>query len=208
MYKFTQVEDQTKFCLPLNRDTERLYYNTHLVLDANVLTEPRVWEISKINRTNSKGVVVYTCKQDLANQHTLKADYDENGNVIAWWADWNKHEIKPTPAFVPEDTPPSSITSRITCSGKPLFKIGGSAKTFTVTFYDDENQEIADHDVGSWSWSIDGVSVPNTLIEYVLNGNKIKIKFLGDDSYIGKILTITNTSGDVISSIDVEITAL
>jgi len=139
MYKFTQPEDQTQFCLPLNRDTEHLYYNTYLVIDANVLTEPRVWEVSKINRSNSKGIAIFTCAQDMANQHTLKADYDEDGNVIAWWADWKEHEVEPTPAVHISENIPSLITSRITVSGKPQFKIGGSAKTFTVTYYDNEN---------------------------------------------------------------------
>ena len=99
MYKFQQPEDQIKFCLPLNRDTESLYYNTYLVIDANVLTEPRVFQISKINRSNSKGIAVFTCTQELANQHTLKADYDEDGNVVAWWADWNDGQIAPVPAI-------------------------------------------------------------------------------------------------------------
>ena len=207
-YKFQQPEDQTQFCLPLNRDTEHLYYNTFLVIDAAVVTEPRVWQISKINRSNSKGIAIFTCAQDIANQHTLKADYDDDGNVIAWWADWKQSEVEPTPSVPIDDVPPSSITSKITCSGKPQFKIGGSAKTFTVTFYDDESQVITDHDVGSWALSIDGTAVPNELFEITLDGYKVKLKFLGDDSYIGKILTVTNTSGDVVSSLDVEIIAL
>ena len=180
-----------------------------MIIDSSLYNEdaePRAWLISKVNRVSPDGIVRVTLTQDVFDQHTDYIERDEDGIVIGKWANYFKSNIEPT--FVPDDIPSSSITSRITCSGKPLFKIGGSAKTFTVTFYDDENQEIADHDVGSWSWSIDGVSVPNTLVEYVLDNNKIKIKFLGDDSYIGKILTITNTSGDVMSSIDVEITAL
>lgn len=208
MYKFQQPEDQTKFALPLNRDTEYLYYNTYLVIDANVLTEPRVWQISKINRSNSKGIAIYTCAQDLANQHTLKADYDADGNVIAWWADWKQSEVEPTPAIPTDDTPPSSITSKITCSGKPQFKIGGSAKTFTVTYYDYDDQEIPDYPIGNWTFTIDGETVPNNLLTLTAENNKIKVKFLGDDSYIGKIFTVINTSGDVISSLNIEIIAL
>lgn len=206
-YKFQQPEDQTQFCLPLNRDTEHLYYNTYLVIDANVLTEPRVWQISKINRSNSKGIAIFTCAQDIANQHTLKADYDEEGNVVAWWADWKESNVEPTP--VAKDEPlSSSITSKITCSGKPQFKIGGSAKTFTVTYYDYDDQEIPDYAIGDWTFTIDGETVPNNLLTLTAENNKIKVKFLGDDSYIGKIFTITNTSGDVISSLNIEIIAL
>ena len=217
MYKFQQPEDQTQFCLPLNRDTEHLYYNCYLVIDAHVLTEPRVFQISKINRSNSKGIAIFTCAQDIANQHTLKADYDEYGNVTAWWADWNEHELEPVQAIPDQTSQDSSLssttTSTITCSGKPQFKVGGSAKTFTVTFYDENSSPIPDHAVGTWEFIIDGSPVDQELLTLTLESNKVKVKFLGDDSYIGKILTITNTSSDeyfhpIISELQVEIIPL
>lgn len=179
-----------------------------MIIDSSLYNEDaetRAWLISKVNRISPDGIVRVTLTQDIFNQHTDYVERDENGIVVGKWADYYQSPVEPT--FIPDDVP-SSITSRITCSGKPLFKIGGSAKTFTVTFYNLENQEITDHDVGSWSWSIDGIGIPNTLVEYALDGNKLKLKFLGDDSYIGKILTITNTSEDITSSLDVEITAL
>lgn len=209
MYKFQQPEDQTQFCLPLNRDTEHLYYNTYLVIDANILTEPRVWQISKINRSNSKGIAIFTCAQDLANQHTLKADYDEDGNVVAWWADWKQSKVEPVPAVQDDETTIfSSTTSKITCSGRPQIKIGGSAKTFTVRYYDYNDEEISDHVTGSWEFFIDGESLPNNLMNLSYQDNKVKVKFLGDDSYIGKILTIKNTSEDAVSELQIEIIAL
>ena len=215
-YRIQQPEDQTQFCLPLNRDTEHLYYNTYLVVDANVLTEPRVFQISKINRSNSKGIAVFTCAQDIANQHSLKADYDSDGNVIAWWADWYQGNIEPKPAITDDDLDDSSYTplpsptiiSRITCSGKPQFKIGGSAKTFTVTYYDENNEVIQDHDPGIWRFFIDHQRVPQELLTLSEDGVKIKVKFLGDDSYIGKILTVTNAQADATASMQVEIIAL
>ena len=207
-YKFQQPEDQTKFALPLNRDTEHLYYNTYLVIDANVLTEPRVWQISKVNRSNSKGIAIYTCTQELANQHTLKADYDNDGNVVAWWADWNDGQIAPVPA-VPINDESTTIIGKISCSGKQQIKIGGSAKTFTLTYYDEEGN-ISDYTPGYWALWIDNVRVPNAIVEYIEmdDSHKLKFKFLGDDSYIGKILKIKNTSGEVTAELDVEIIAL
>lgn len=208
-FKFQQPEDQTKFALPLNRDTEHLYYNTYLVIDAAVKTEPRVWQISKINRSNSKGIAVFTCTQELANQHTLKADYDEDGNVTAWWADWNDTEVPPFPAISDDASTPSSIKSVITCSGKSIIKIGGSAKTFTLTYYDEEGN-VSDYTPGYWALWIDNKRVSNSIVEYIETDDphKLKIKFLGDDSYIGKILKIRNTSDDVVAELDVEIIAL
>lgn len=207
MYKFQQPEDQTKFCLPLNRDTEYLYYNTYLVIDANVLTEPRVFQISKINRSNSKGIAIYTCTQELANQHTLKADYDNNGNVVAWWADWKEGQVAPVPAVPIRDELPT-ITGKITCSGKQQIKIGGSAKTFTVTYYDEEGNELDNFGPGIWEFFVGTKSVPSSDIDIVQNGNQIKVKFIGDDSYIGKILLIRNTASTYVSEYQIEIAAL
>lgn len=184
-----------------------------MIIDSNLYNpdaEPRAWLISKINRISPDGIARVTLAQDVFDQHNDYIERDSDGNVIGMWANYFNSNIEPT--FVPEDTPSSStvptITSRITCSGKPQYKIGGSAKTFTVAYFDHENQEMTDHPVGSWAWSIDGENILNTLIDYTQDGNKIKIKFLGDDSYIGKILTISNTSEDATASIDVEIIAL
>ena len=130
--------------------------------------------------------------------------------MIAWWVDWKASELEPIPAVtVDDDTPQSSITSRITVSGKPQFRIGGSAKTFTVRYYNKDDKEIGDYPIGEWSFAIDGDLVPAELLETLIDGNKVKVRFLGDDSYIGKILTVINTANDdVISSIDIEIIAL
>ena len=204
MYRVTQPEDQTKFALPLNRDTEHLYYNTFLVIDAHVLTEPRVWKISKINRANVKGVVVFTCAQDLANQHTLKADYDDDGNVVAWWADWNEGEIEPTQG-IPNEEPeviPTTVAT-ISCSGKQQIKIGGSAKTLTVLFTDE-----VEHQPGEWTFSIDDEDA-SALVEVTLvEEGKIKIKFIGNDDYIGKVLTATYTSSEAFATLNIEILPL
>ena len=207
MYRFTQPEDQAKFALPLNRDTEHLYYNTRLIYDTNVLTEPRAWNISKINRTTSKGIVVFTMAQDQFNSHTDKAQYDENGNVVAWWADWDKSNIEPSEGIVNDqstDTP--TLSSSITCSGKPQIKIGGSAKTLTVTFYDDG--VATDYQSGEWSYSVDDADATGLLEITDVGDGKVRVKFTGDSTYINKILKVTFTSGEISSSLDLEILPL
>lgn len=209
-YKLTSVEDQQKMALPLSSITETLTYNHRLIVDSNLYNEdsqPRAWLISKTKRISPNGIVVVTMTQDVFDQHNDYIEKDDNGNIIGKWANYYSSNVEPTP--VAEDEPlPSSITSKITCSGKPQFKIGGSAKTFTVTYYDYDDQEIPDYAIGNWTFTIDGETVPNNLLTLTAENNKIKVKFLGDDSYIGKIFTITNTSGDVISSLNIEIIAL
>lgn len=132
--------------------------------------------------------------------------------MVAWWADWKESEVEPVPGIpVPDEDQPTSsstVTSTITCSGKPQFKIGGSAKTFTVTYYNEDNEVVEDYPVGDWTFFIDGDPVDTELLTLIPDGNKVKVKFLGDDSYIGKILTVTNTSKDAVASLQIEIIAL
>lgn len=124
------------------------------------------------------------------------------------WGNYYKSNIEPTLVPTDDDILPSSITSKITCTGKSQFKIGGSAKTFTVTYYDKNSEVIEDHAVGEWTFTIDDTPVNEELLTLTPDGNKLKVKFLGDDSYIGKILTITNTSEDAVANLQVEIIAL
>lgn len=197
--------------MPLSSITETLFYNCRLLVDSHLYnkdSEPRAWLISKVKRISPNGIAVFTMAQDIFNQHTDYIEKNEDGEIIGMWASYWNSNIEPVP--IQEDTPQSSITSRITVSGKPQFKIGGSAKTFTVTYYDNENQEMTGHQPGSWALSIDGTQVPNNLVELTSSddGVKLKVKFLGDDTYIGKILTVTNTSDDATAEIQMEIIAL
>lgn len=205
-YKIQSVEDQQKFAAPMTKDTETLFYNIRMLIDTKV-DMPRAWLISKVNRISPNGVCRITLAQDIFDQHNDYIEKDEDGNIIGMWANYYKSNIQPIP--IEEDNPTPSVTAKISCSGKPQFKIGGSSKTFTISYYDG-NQEVQDHQIGTWSFSIDGESVPNELLTIVNTdeANKIKVKFLGDDAYIGKILTITNTHEDATASMQVEIIAL
>ena len=209
-YKIQTVEDQQKFAVPMTRDTETLFYNVRMLIDSNVETEMRAWLISKVNRISPNGICRVTLTQDIFDQHKDYIERDESGNIVGKWADYFSSNVEPTPITPDEDQSISSstVTSKITCSGKPQFKIGGSAKTFTVTYYNEDNEVVEDYPVGNWTFSVDGVPVDEELLTLTLDGNKVKVKFLGNDSYIGKILTVTNTSGDAIASLQIEIIAL
>lgn len=194
----------------MTRDTETLMYNIRMIIDSNVETEMRAWLVSKVNRISPNGICRITLAQDIFDQHKDYIERDESGNIIGKWADYFSSNVEPTPITPDEDQPISSSTvvSTITCSGKPQFKIGGSAKTFTVTYYNEDNEVIEDYPVGDWTFSVDGVLVDEELLTLTPEGNKVKVKFLGDDSYIGKILTVTNTSEDAVVSLQIEIIAL
>ena len=211
---FTSVQDQQKIALPLSSITETLTYNHRLLIDSYLYegaSNPNAWLISKTKRISPNGIIVVTTTQDLFNQHTDYIEKNEEGKIIGMWADYYVSEVEPTAAIqAVELLPPSSITSVITCTGRPQFKVGGSAKTFTVSYYNEENEQVQDHPPGEWSFSIDDTPLDTELLTLTpsADGVKIKVKFLGDDSYIGKILTITNTAEDVAASLRVEIIAL
>lgn len=167
-------------------------------------SESRAWLISKVNRISPNGTVRVTLTQDSYDQHKDYIEYNHEGKIIGAWADWFSSNIQPTPVDI--DTP-STIISSITCSGKQQLKVGGSAKTLTVVFYD-ENGEPTDYQSGEWVFAIDDANASDLLTITTVADGKIKVKFNGDDSYINKILKVTFTSGEISSSLDLEILPL
>lgn len=201
-YKIQTVEDQQKFAVPMTRDTETLFYNHRMIIDAKVESEPRAWVISKVNRISPNGICRVTLAQDVFDQHNDYIEKDDAGNIVGMWANYYNQNINPI-YITPDDY---DVVSRIVCSGRPQFKIGGSPKTFTA-IYEDRDGNPVDM-TGAWSFVIDEEPVPSHLLILSEDGAKIKVNFLGDDSYIGKILTVRNVNGDLTASLDVEIVAL
>ena len=198
---------QQKFAVPLNRDTEKIFYNLRMLIDAHVLTEPRAWQISKVNRVSPYGILCATLAQDEFDQHKDYIETDEHGNVIGMWADYYDSVIPPVDYNEPE--PVTDLNVKITYAGaKPEIKIGGSYKTLYAKLYNGET-EIPIEAPGTWSYKV-GNEIVDSLIDSIDDGSgTIKIKFNGDLSYIGKILLVTYTSyNDVVGTIEVEIKRL
>ena len=156
---------------------------------------------------NPSGVIHYTCVQDLYNPHTDVIEYDEDGNWIAAWADLKKEgniqQDKPVDPAVVDDY------AVITYFGaKPQLKVNGSYKTLTITYYN-SGELINNQTPGEWSFWIDDVDVSELIqILSTSDENKIKIKFLGDEEYLDKILVIRNTRDSVVAEINFEIISL
>jgi len=193
----TSVEDQQQFLLPLNRDTEKIYYNHRFIIDTKVLVNHRTWQITKVNRISPNGLIRFTLAQDLFNSETDYIETDENGNVIGMYADYWKKGVEPTTQ--PDE--PVSIYSKVTYSGKdPVIKISGNYKKFTVKFYDEIGQIAHKH--GFWKYEIDGENVGELIQtdDTNIDENQIKIKFIGSDDYIDKDLVVTYVSDSGITS--------
>lgn len=206
-YKVTSVEDQQKFAVPLNRDTENIFYNQRMIIDSGVLSEPRAWKVSKVNRISPNGIARITLAQDKFDQHKDYIELDDNNNVIGMWADYYNDKILPEDYAEPEEK--VNINVQITYAGtKPEIKIGGSYKTFTAKIFDGD-VEIPIMNPGTWEYFVDGNDV-SSMIDNIDDGTgKNKVKFIGDLSFIGKILTIKYTSYDGYdNTIDMEIKRL
>lgn len=148
--------------------------------------------------------------QDLFNQETDVPFYKENGDVDFWVADWNQSKVSPENLIQDDESLFVSIKPKITASGDSQnIKIGGS-KTFTVTFYEDD--QPVDFIPGTWSFFIDNEDATGVISTTFPAENKARAKFTGGDDYIGKILTVKYTapiSGEeVTASLDIGIIAL
>lgn len=168
-----------------------------MIIDNNVKTEPRTWEVTKVNRLSSFGLSVVTLAQHKFDEHTDYIELDKDGNVIGMWADYYSSNITPT-----DFEPNKETTATIKYSGlQPQIKIGGSYKKFTIVFDDEETHE------GTWSFKIDSHDA-SELVKTILDDNTIKVKFIGDEEYLNQILTISYTTEGSTYSVDVEILSL
>lgn len=193
-------EDQYKFCVPINRDTEQIYQNQRIIIDNKVLSEPRTWQISKINRVSPNGIVRLTVAQDRFDPNKDYIEFDDNGNIIGQWADYFSEPLTP----VDPDTP-DIYDAEISYSGnKPELKVKGRYKKFNVIFKDGIFRS------GVWKCFMDGVEFTEvTYNTKDMQPNEVGIRFDGDNKYINSILTIryiTDDGNEI--SLDVKIVSL
>lgn len=172
--------------------------------------EPRSWIITKINRLQSNGMLLATLAQDEFNEHTDYIEYEnpsDPSSIIGMWANYYS-DSQSTPQDPTE--PDEPIYSKITFTGpSPALKVGGSYKKYTVNFFNGD--EPVPYKLGHWSFTLDGTDI-SSLLSYseAVEENQVKVKFTGDDTYIGKtiICSFTTTSGSITSSIEVPIMGL
>lgn len=203
--RFETVQNQNKFILPYNEYSQTIYYNQRLIISAP-LPAPITWRISKVESLNPNGVITYTIKQDLYDETHDYIEKDTDGNVIGMWADFYQ-KAPVTDIEKEDDTKSKRIKGKITYSGKyPQLKVNGGYKKFIVTFYR-ENEEI-ELPSGEWSYSINGKDCGD-VIESVITDNVNKLKFTGNDEYIGSLVTVKyTTEAGIEASLDVEVVGL
>lgn len=173
------------------------------------LDTPLAWHISKVEGNNPLGIMHYTLAQESWNQHTDVVEYDEDGNVTGMWCDLLSDPNLPsntTPTPSPQEY---GDYAEITYSGtKPHLKVNGSYKTITLIYYSTQTDTV-DQTPGEWSYLIDDTDVSDLVkVLETDSPNTIKVKFLGDEEYLGKVLTIKNTRDNIIAEKQFEIVSL
>ena len=203
-YVITKPEDQQKLILPCNRDTEKIYYDQRMIIDTGVLTEPRAWSVSKVNRISPNGVIRLTFAQDKFDANRDYIELDEVGNVIGMWADfYNVTEQAEDKIEVITD-----LHSEIGYSGtSSKLKVGGSYKKLAVSFL--KQDEIIEPIEGEWKFTIDGEDASDVIgVIQTDDSSVIKVKAPTDPLYIGKILTVTHVTDKTTAALKMEIIAL
>lgn len=210
-YRVEYTEDQTKFILPYNEISKEIFYNLRMIVSVD-MPEPVTWRITKTNGLLHKGTIMYTLYQSDFNPHTDYIERDENGNLLGMWADYYSQSNLPAeepidPEIIPLEQ--GEDYSELTYSGsKPQIKINGSYKTITVTYYN-SGELLADQTPGDWSYWIDDTDATDLVkILETDDPNQIKVKFLGDETYLDKALTIRNSRDSIVSELKLQIISL
>ena len=194
----------TKGILPYNDISRTLFYNTRIILDASLI-EPLAWRVTKVEPFAMRGNIMYTFKQDVYNEHYDYIERDVDGNVVGMWADY--YNTSNLPSYEPEIPDPKH--AEITYAGKdPYIKVGGSYKSVTITYYN-VDELLNDQTPGDWSYWIDDTDVSDLLkVLETSSPNTIKIKFLGDEEYLGKVLIIKNKRNNITAELRLQIVSL
>ena len=128
------------------------------------------------------------------------------------WADYYKEYNLPVvdkddPEILPQEI--DGNYAEITYAGtEPLIKINGSYKRISIAYYN-SNELLKDQTPGEWSYYIDDTEVSDLIkVLETDNPNTIKIKFLGDEEYVGKILTVKNIRDNIVANLELQIIVL
>ena len=185
--KTTAPQNQSKFVLPWNSISNEIFYNQRIILSMP-MDIPLAWQISKIDNTKPKGIIAINLYQD---QFNSKTDYVDKSDPNHWrmYADYYKFPAEPEIDQAESQAEIIPSGSCVVSSTTALFKVGGTWKTLTATFYNDSGEEITPESY-TWSFRMGGGTDATNLVETkaATDDNKIKVKFLGDESYVGQQL--------------------
>ena len=186
--------------------------------------KPWVYRITKVDDTATRGLIVFTMKQDKFEPGhdyiCMDPDSEDYGEM---YADYYKYTVKP----MHEDELKHIETEQTNVSGEVLklsgssstIKIGGTGKVFTAKVLSPTNDETTKyHKEFVWTISLDDgktqTEITNTDLITIYPEhsekypNKIKFKFNGDESYANQIIKLKCQTDNLIDELILGITVL
>ena len=203
--KTTVFDDQDKFILPWSPITSEIKHDMRMFVSM-LQEQPTVWRITKVNNTSPKGIIYITGKQDAFNEHQ---DY-VNLETGEMFADYYQKAVIPTEEEKEDSTtiviPEGYINLRCTIA---QLKVGGSYRSITATCFSKDDVDITEsYKKFNWEYTIDDKDVSGLIDMVEIDVNKIKIKFIGDEYYLGKVLTVKCKSDTLTGELQLNIVAL
>lgn len=205
---FETPDNITKAIMPYNEITKTFFYNSRIIISTD-LPEPLAWRTSKVEPFAHRGNILYTLKQDVYDAHHDYVERDEDNNIVGMWADYFKETNLPADNLIMPEPELNGNYAEISYTGaEPHIKVNGSYKKLTLTYLN-SGEILKDQTPGDWSYWIDDTEVTDLVkVLETENPNTIKIKFLGDEEYLDKFLTIKNVRNNIVAEIRLQIVAL
>lgn len=215
-YQFTSPENQTIMWVPTTPYTQTLSYNQRVLICDEGRKIPIAWELSKVLDTIPLGVTRLTFKQVQANMHEDCGKFgianlcnnSDNPEACTYCT-------LSEPVYIDaglEMPGPALRKGRITYNGKDLtLRVGGSAKTFTAEYWDEEFKPY------NAFWTISFIDGKDTLCEFSaqyngkwnisslfdleVNGEKIKYKDIFEIKLEASVNSIKLSCGQLYSMV-------
>lgn len=164
--------------LPTNTVTQTIGYNQRFMITESTI-RPLCYKVDGIRDAFPVGLTKISLKQDQYNPST--------DNIELFIADY--YSSSTTPTVPPEN---QLKNCEIKCNGaNNTLVIGGSFRTLTALFYDEDGNELTDFNVSlEWNFTFPDEKDELFVIEEVTNNNQIKIKALRDYSIIGSFVIV------------------
>ena len=198
-------------------DNYEIVYNGLTSFDIN---DGTTYQLSYTVTNN--GIVVENPTITYSSSDETIATVDSNGLMtmlkegsVDITARYSDTSVTTTMTIADSSVPSVDYTMEITASSYSI-RVGGSYKSLTVRYYNSEGTEITSDVIATktredyvWSAWCEGVDLTNDtrLIKW-LNGSEVnqeKVKFLEDNSYVGKTLTVKCATDGYTISVDLNI---
>lgn len=125
------------------------------------------------------------------------------------WADYWKESNLPSDVLSIPTPAATGNYAEITYAGsEPHIKVNGSYKKITLTYYDVDEADT-DQTPGEWLYLMDDIDVSDLVkVLETESPNIIKVKFLGGEEFLGRVLTIKNIRDDIVAELQLQIVSL